>query len=75
MGNSLFNILLIPGIAAMIHPLQISPLLGQGLIPAMLIITAITILLSVRRMGKKEGVLLLMAFSLFLLMTVSDIIF
>lgn len=75
LGSNLFNILLIPGIAAMIHPLGISPLLGQGLIPAMLLLTALTITLSVRKMGKKEGVLLLISFSLFLLLTIADVIF
>lgn len=74
LGSNLFNILLIPGIAALIHPLDISPLLGQALIPGMLLITAIAVLLTTRKLGKKEGVLLLVGFTLFFILSLRDVI-
>lgn len=75
LGSNLFNILLIPGVAAVIRPLTISPLLGQALIPAMLLITALTVALSYRKMGKKAGIMLLISFILFLVLTIRDAIF
>ncbi len=75
LGSNLFNILLIPGIAAMIHPLDISPLIGQALIPGMLLLTALALLLTTRKLGRKEGVLLMIGFSLFFVLSLRDVIF
>lgn len=75
LGSNLFNILLIPGIAAAIRPLEISPLLGQALIPAMLLITALTVALSYRKMGRRAGLMLLLSFLLFMILTLRDAIF
>jgi len=72
LGSNLFNILLIPGIAALIHPLEISPLIGQALIPAMLLITALTVALSYRKMGRRSGLILLIAFVLFIILSLKD---
>jgi cation:H+ antiporter len=73
LGSNLFNILLIPGIASLIHPLDIDPLLAQALIPGMLLVTAIALLLTTRKMGKKEGILLLVGFSLFFILSLRDL--
>ncbi len=75
LGSNLFNILLIPGIAAMIHPLDISPLIGQALIPGILLLTALAVLLTTRKLGRKEGVLLIIGFSLFFVLSLRDVIF
>ena len=68
LGSNLFNILLIPGIAALIHPLDIDAKLAGALIPAMLLITLIGVVLSRKRMGRKEGILLLISYVFFLIL-------
>ncbi len=75
LGSNLFNILLIPGVVALIHPLAISPLLGEGLIPAMLLLTALAVALSYRKMGKRSGIMLMIGFTLFMLLTLGSVIF
>jgi cation:H+ antiporter len=69
LGSNLFNILLIPGIAALIHPLEMDSLLSKSLIPAMLLLTALTVALSYRKMGKLQGFMLLAGFILFMTLT------
>lgn len=68
LGSNLFNILLIPGLAAMIHPLAVDTKLAGAMIPAMLLITLIGVVLSRKKMGKKEGILLLISYMFFLIL-------
>lgn len=65
LGSNLFNFLMIPGISALIHPLSVEGYMAGALIPAVLILTLLGVLLSRKKMGRKEGVLLLMGYSAF----------
>lgn len=66
LGSNLFNIMLIPGIAGLIHPLDVEVHVSSVLIPAMLLITLLGWVLSWKKMGKKEGVILLTSYILFI---------
>ena len=66
LGSNLFNIMLIPGIAGLIHPLDVEMHVASALIPAMLLITLLGWVLSYRRMGRKEGILLLVSYVFFI---------
>ena len=65
LGSNLFNILLIPGVVGLLRPLSVSNYLAGSVIPAMLILTLLAIVLTRRKMSKKEGVLLLMGYLTF----------
>ncbi|MFO8051270.1 MAG: calcium/sodium antiporter [Thermoplasmatota archaeon] len=73
LGSNLFNILLIPGIAGLLRPLQVSHLFAGAMIPAMMFITLLAVVLSWRKMGKFAGVLLFIGFSLFMFLLYVDI--
>ena len=66
LGSNLFNILMIIGVSGIIDPLEISQSMAGGIIPAMMLVTLIGVILSRKRMGRKEGVLLLMSYAAFM---------
>lgn len=66
LGSNLFNILMIIGVSGIIDPLEISQSMAGGIIPAMMLVTLIGVILSRKRMGRKEGVLLLLSYAAFM---------
>jgi len=70
LGSNLFNILLIPGIAGLISPLEVNSLFSMAMIPAMMILTVLAVVLSWRKMSKFSGVLLLLGFCAFMFLLV-----
>ena len=70
LGSNLFNILLIPGIAGLISPLEVNSLFSMAMIPAMMILTVLAVVLSWRKMSKFSGVLLLLGFFAFMFLLV-----
>ena len=73
LGSNLFNILLIPGIAGLISPLEVSELFAGAMIPAMMFITLLAVVLSWRKMGKFAGILLFIGFFLFMFLLYVDL--
>ena len=65
LGSNLFNILLIPGFVGLIRPLSVSNYLAGSVIPAMLLLTLLAIVLTRKKMSRKEGVLLLLGYMTF----------
>ena len=63
--TSFFNILLIPGFVGLIRPLSVSNYLAGSVIPAMLLLTLLAIVLTRKKMSKKEGALLLLGYMTF----------
>ncbi|MDG6225130.1 MAG: calcium/sodium antiporter [Candidatus Thermoplasmatota archaeon] len=66
LGSNLFNILMIIGVSGIIDPLEISQTMAGGIIPAMMLVTLIGVILSRKRMGRKEGFLLLLSYAAFM---------
>lgn len=61
-GSNIFNILIILGISGIIRPLESNTLLSVSLVPGMILLTLIATLISANKMGKKEGLLLLIGY-------------
>ncbi|MFW3145304.1 MAG: calcium/sodium antiporter [Thermoplasmatota archaeon] len=69
-GSNIFNILLIIGVSGLINPIPFRGLMNPGVIPGMILITLLGILLSRRRMGDLQGILLIIGYIAFLLLIV-----
>lgn len=68
LGSCLFNILLIIGVTASVHPLPVAPSLLWAELPAMLLFSIALLPMMLRRMaiGRTEGLALLVGYVLFL---------
>lgn len=64
-GSNLFNILLIPGIAGLIHPLGISRYMSGSVVPAMLLVTLLGVVLTRKRMDRFGSALLILSYAAF----------
>ncbi|MGA1872401.1 MAG: calcium/sodium antiporter [Thermoplasmatota archaeon] len=68
LGSNIFNILLIIGLSGLVEPVHMSGLLNPGVIPGMILITVLGILISRRRMGDFQGIMLIVGYVLFFIL-------
>ncbi|MBN1389321.1 MAG: calcium/sodium antiporter [Candidatus Thermoplasmatota archaeon] len=68
LGSNIFNILLIIGISGIIHPIDMAGLMNPGVVPGMILLTVLGILISRRRMGRLQGVMLITSYVLFFIL-------
>jgi len=68
LGSNIFNILLIIGLSGLVEPVHMSGLMNPGVVPGMILITVLGILISRRRMGRIQGAMLIVAYTLFFIL-------
>ncbi len=71
-GSNIFNILFIVGISGLIHPIFLTGMMNNGVIPGMMILTLLGIMLSRKRMGDFQSILLFLGYILFLLLIIPN---
>ncbi|MGA1793739.1 MAG: calcium/sodium antiporter [Thermoplasmatota archaeon] len=68
LGSNIFNILLIIGLSGLVEPIRMGGLMNPGVIPGMILITVLGILISRRKMGDLQGIILIFAYVLFFIL-------
>jgi cation:H+ antiporter len=70
LGSNIFNILVITGISGMIHPLAVTNQMAYAVIPGMLLVTLLGVILTRKTIGRREGILLLISYGLFMVLVI-----
>ncbi|MCU0798732.1 MAG: calcium/sodium antiporter [Candidatus Thermoplasmatota archaeon] len=65
-GSNIFNILMILGVSGIIRPLVVNDFFIFALIPALILLQLLGSILAFGRMGRKEGVILILGYVIFL---------
>lgn len=67
-GSNFFNILMILGVSGMIRPLVVNDFFIFSLIPAFLLLQLLGSILAFCRMGRKEGLILVLGYAIFIVL-------